>query len=211
MFFTCMLLSNCMNQSSSCWPDQSIPIYWNPQVLLPRWRDSTSHFFRIKESQSTTFHSIFKFNVFTHQEYDAVQFGREAPASSVFSVERLASEDLVFQRKLCVLLLFLSLPVHTEAVKSPSFHYGSPFRFQTSVCRIHDERNGRMLRCLWNTSVLHRPYHSVNAPYSCICYRKYITVEVDSLILILIFLVILNVCTYYEAPQRAVVTWQCSL
>jgi len=31
-----------------------------------------------------------------------MQFGREAPALSVFSVERLVSEDLVFQRKLCM-------------------------------------------------------------------------------------------------------------
>lgn len=140
-----------------------------------------------------------------------MQFGREAPALSVFSVERLASEELVFQRKLCVFLQFLSLPVRAQAVKSPSFHHGSPFRFQTSLCRIHGEGNGSMLRFLWNASVLHRPYLSVSAPSSCICCRKYIIVEVDNLILILIFLIMLKVCTYYEAPQCGVFTWQGSL
>lgn len=140
-----------------------------------------------------------------------MQYGREAPALSVFSVERLASEDLVFQRKLCMFLLFLSPSVRAQVVKSPSFYHGSPFRFQTSLCRIHRERSGSMLRFLWNVSVLHRPYHSVNAPYSCICYRKYIIVEADNLILGLISLIMLNVCTYYEAPQCAVFTWHCSL
>jgi hypothetical protein len=98
-----------------------------------------------------------------------------------------------------------------QAVKSPSFYHGSPLRFQTSLCRIHGKRNGSKLRFLWNASVLHRPYHSVIAPYSCICYRKYVILEVDSLILILIFLIILNFCTYYEALQCAVFTWQCGL
>jgi hypothetical protein len=42
-----------------------------------------------------------------------VQFGREAPSLSVFCVERLASEDLVFQRKLfmCFCCIFRLLSV----------------------------------------------------------------------------------------------------